>query len=176
MKITLIAAIVMLALFSCSKEENFKMPFDENTIAKRLKFVDVNTRIEEKLTSKTKLEVIIVEWDEWGRASRNCGGWGLCNADWFPSSSKKTLTKRMNNKGSAALLEFDSTENKYYIDILLAETVPTDIPKDAVTFKIDLDFEMNVQQAVGCNLTFHKGNYFFNDSLGKFGGYRIYLN
>ena len=39
-----------IVFVSCSKDENESKPFDENTIAKRLKFVDVNSRIK---TNKT---------------------------------------------------------------------------------------------------------------------------
>jgi hypothetical protein len=77
----LIIAVVMVALISCSKEGDSTTTFAENTIAKRLKFVDVNARINAKTNAKTKTDIIIVEWDEWGRASRLCDGWGLCNAD-----------------------------------------------------------------------------------------------
>lgn len=175
MKKLLLTAIVMLALISCSKEVDSTATFDENTIAKRLKFVDVNSRISVKTNAKTKTDILIVEWDEWGRASKLCDGWGLCNADWFPSSSK-LASKVTSGNGGASILEFDASKKKYFIDILLAETVPSDIPKEVLTFKIDADFELNVQLAVGQSLTFHQGNYNFDDSLGKFGGYRIYLD
>ena len=85
-------------------------------------------------------------------------------------------SKGTSSNGGASLLEFDISKKKYYIDILLAETAPSDIPQEALTFKIDADFELNVQQAIGQNLTFHQGNYTFNYSLGEYGGYRIYLD
>lgn len=175
MKKLVFTAIIMLAISSCSKEVDSAVTFDENTIAKRLKFLDVNSRISVKTNAKTKVDAIIVEWDEWGRASKNCDGWGLCNAEWFGGSSKLASKDKIGN-GGASILEFDANKKKYYIDILLAETVPSDIPKEVLTLKIDADFELNVQRAVGQNLTFHQGNYNFEDSLGKFGGYRIYLD
>ena len=176
LKLTFSLLFVLGTINSCNSDDD-SSSFDENMVAKRLSFVDVNSRIEynKNTKAKTQVDIIIVTWDEWGRASKDCGGWGLCNADWFPSSQKGTLGKS-NNSGASTLLEFDSLNNKYYIDILLSENVPTDIPLNAITIKIDEDFELNVQEAISRNLTFNQGDYPFNTSLGKFGGYRIYLD
>ena len=46
---------------------------------------------------------------------------------------------RLLSGDTAILLEYDKTQAKYYIDILLAETVPSNIPLDTLTLKIDKD-------------------------------------
>lgn len=164
-----------IVFVSCSKDETESKPFDENTISKKLKFVDVNSRIKTNQKEQNKeASLIIVSWDEWGRASKNCDGWGLCNADWFPEF--KQAPRLTNEYGGSTLLEFDNKNNKFFIDILLSEKAPLNIPNQALTLKIDLNFQLNVKQIVGRNLTFQKGNYDLNNSLGDFGGYRIYLN
>jgi len=66
--------------------------------------------------------------------------------------------------------------NKYYIDILLAESHPVEIPTDALTLKIDENFELKVEDVISQNLTFNQGDYHYDNSLGEFGGYRIYLD
>lgn len=176
LKLTFILLIMLGSLNSCNSDETSSI-FDENTVAERLSFVDVNSRIKnnKSLQSKIQTDIIIVTWDEWGRASKDCGGWGLCNADWFPSAQKGTFSKN-NNNGGATILEFDSNTNKYYIDILLADSVPSDIPLNAITLKIDKDFELNVQEVISKRLTFNQGDYPFSTTLGEFGGYRIYLD
>ena len=118
---------------------------------------------------KDKKPIIIVQWDEWGRKKKNCGGWGLCEAEWFPK--EEAVIPPPN--GGASLLEFDETLEKYYIDILLAENAPTGTPD----LKVDEDIELlNIQELTSTPLTIFEGNYELNNSLGEFGGYRIHLN
>lgn len=180
--------ITAIAFVSCSKE-NETTSIDENSIASRLKFLSANDRFFANPIGKSaEGDIIIVQWDEWGRASKNCGGWGLCNAEWFPleeapavdevpelegKASKSYLSPK---NGGSTILEFDSKVNKYYIDILLAEDVPSDVPSASLTFKIDKDFSLDVKNAIGENLIFHTGIYLFDKSLGNSGGYRIYLD
>ena len=169
--LTIASVIISTIIFtSCSKERAENITFDENTISKRLKFVDVTTRInsvQNRNDSASKL--VIVSWDEWGRASRKCAGWGLCNAEWFYFETRIV-------RNNSSILEFNSIVNKYYIDILLAEQVPSDIPNSSLTFGIDQNFEINTKEAIGKNLIFKQGQYPFINDLGNFGGYRIYLD
>lgn len=168
--------MVLLTVTSCSEDNEAVNSYDENAIVKQLSFVDVNTRIANKQRKGTqsRVKIVVVRWDEWGRASKRCRGWGLCNADWFPGN--KLVQKSTLPNGNATLLEFDDSSNKYYIDILLAETPPAEIPTDALTLKIDKNFELNVEDDISQNLTFNQGDYIYNNSLGEFGGYRIYLD
>tara|TARA_R110001583_G_scaffold153501_1_gene305228 strand:- start:1215 stop:1763 length:549 start_codon:yes stop_codon:yes gene_type:complete len=170
--------IAFLTITSCSNEGTINT-IDENTIANRLTFLDVSERImnakNEQPSAKTQRDALIVEWDEWGRKSRNCGGWGLCNANWFPSANKQAQKSSTTN-GSKTILEYDSSIEKYFIDILLADIVPPEIPIEALTLKIDENFELNVEDAISKNLIFNKGDYLFNTALGEYGGYRIYLD
>lgn len=181
--LSIFSFMALLTVTSCSEDDKpaTVSSYDENTIAKQLRFVDISTRIANKQgNTRVKargITIIIVEWDEWGRASKNCGGWGLCNANWFPQF-KRTAQKSRNvsTNGGATLLEFDGSLSKYYIDILLAETPPAEIPIEALTLKIDENFELNVKNAISKNLTFNQGDYSYDNSLGEFGGYRIYLD
>ena len=179
-KLNFLAIFIFMALLtvtSCSDDNETTSTYDENSIAKQLSFVDVDTRITNKQIKGTqsRVKIIIVRWDEWGRAKRECKGWGLCNADWFPQFNR-TVQKSTSMNGSATLLEFDDSLNKYYIDILLAETPPAEIPTEALTLKIDENFELEVEDAISQNLTFNQGDYGYDGSLGEFGGYRIYLD
>jgi hypothetical protein len=176
LKATIVASIIASTLIiSCTKENinpsQTSVNFDENEIENSLKFVTVNERI---LKITDKKPIVIVQWDEWGRKKKNCDGWGLCEADWFPKEESIVIPPP---NGGATILELDKISNKYYIDILLAEKVPTHIPIHALKLKIDEDIELlNIQDFTSVPLTIYKGNYKVNNSLGKFGGYRIYLN
>ncbi|MEN2400945.1 hypothetical protein GKZ90_0014260 [Flavobacterium sp. MC2016-06] len=186
--------IVTISFISCSKDTD-SSSIDENSIAGKLKFLNANDRISTNATGKkAEGDIIIVQWDEWGRASKNCGGWGLCNAEWFPIEAlppleeippideipqlegKSSKTNILSSTGGSTILEFDSKINKYYIDILLAESAPTDISASSLTFKIDKDFPLDLKSKIGKDLVFHNGSYLFDKSLGNFGGYRIYLD
>ena len=176
LKATIVASIIASTLIISCKKENLNpgqtsVSFDENEIENSLKFVDVNERI---IKIKDKKPIVIVQWDEWGRKKKNCDGWGLCEAEWFPEE-KSTVIPPPN--GWATILELDKISNKYYIDILLAEKVPNHIPIHVLKLKIDKDIELlNIQDFIPVPLTIYKGDYKVNHSLGKFGGYRIYLN
>ena len=169
---TLLSAFV---LTSCEDEQVLET-YDENTIAQQIKVVDVNERIAtEYPETSLRRGLIIVRWEKWGRAKRNCEGWGLCNAEWFPQFKGARIDATESENGAQTLLEFDEELNQYYIDILLAETPPTDIPSESLTLKIDEDFDLDIEEELAQNLTFVVGDYPYNESLSTNGGYRIYL-
>ena len=168
--ISSLSLIALCTIGSCtSSNDDIKTPVDEFTIASRLKFVNINDRIAKFKDSKAR--ITIVTWDEWGRASKQCHGWGLCNANWWPLVEGTPA-----NGETATLLEKNVSTNRYYIDLLLAQPVPSDISVEELTFKIDQDFVLDIDQEIGKDLTFNQGNYVFESSLGDYGGYRIYLD
>jgi|GEM_PF-1486947 hypothetical protein len=166
--------VAFLATFiSCNKEEQNvalteKEIFNEDLIPQKLSFQRNN------LNSNNRGEIIIVEWDEWGRKVKDCKGWGLCNAVWFPKAEEKSVNS--NSNVYSTKLEFDQTSQKYFIDILLSEVVPIDIPIELYPLPIDESFILYTEEAIGRNLTFEAGEYPFDETLGSFGGFRIYLN
>ena len=168
---TLLSAFV---LTSCEDEQVLET-YDENTIAQQIKVVDVNERIAtEYPETSLRQRLIIVRWDGWGHGNQ-CNGWGLCKAEWFPQFKGARIGATESGNGAQTLLEFDEELNQYYIDILLAETPPTDIPSESLTLKIDEDFDLDIEEELAQNLTFVVGDYPYNESLSTNGGYRIYL-
>ena len=168
----IIAILIVFGItivISCNKKKE-SQNFNEDLIPKRLSFqkIDLNT-------ISTKGTIVIVEWDEWGRAKKNCGGWGLCNAVWFPqpTDSEKSDSTISN---FSTLLKLDSITGNYYIDIILSAPVPDDVPIELFPLRIDENFTFNVEEAIGKNLQFNEGEYPFDESLGEFGGFRIYLH
>lgn len=58
--------MIFVSLPSCNQEESIQSSDNNSNLTLRWK-------------------IYHVEWDEWGRKSRNCGSWGLCNFQdcWF---------------------------------------------------------------------------------------------
>ena len=173
-KITVLTLLSAFVLTSCEDEQILET-YDENTIAQQIKVVDVNKRIAtEYPETSLRKRLIIVRWDGWGHGGQ-CNGWGLCRAEWFPQFKGARIDATESENGAQTLLEFDEELNQYYIDILLAETPPTDIPSESLTLKIDEDFDLDIEDELAQNLTFVVGDYPYNESLSTNGGYRIYL-
>lgn len=168
-------AVLVAGIFgACSKEQVVKTS-DEDNIAQQLKFVQVDERIKEKLLSHSREEIVIVEWDEWGRAKKNCKGFGLCNADWFPHFYEMPTHPNPIN-GGASILELNHINNKYYFDILMANVPPSSLELIKLTLEIDYDIVLDTQTKIGTNLKINHGMYTYDSSMGAFGGYRIYLD
>lgn len=171
LKITTLFLLLMGFSISCEKNEETKN-IDEDMIASKLTFVDINTRL---ASFGDKKPVVIVEWNEWGRKKKKCRGWGLCNAVWFPPPQEKSVST--NPDGGASILEYDDIQDKYYVDILLAAPVPNDITLEDIILRIDEEIELvDIQTLVSRDLTFPVGSYSLDTSLGNYGGYRIYFN
>jgi len=166
-------AISMLGLLfaSCEKQDQ-KTAFDENTLPERLKFESFNLS---NFPDRESVTILKVEWDEWGRAKKDCEGWGLCNATWtwFPTEEKSA---QVTSPAYSTIVQFDSQQGKYYIDILLSEMVPADISIDLYPLAIDESFTPYTAAVLGTDLTFNAGEYPYDSSLGTHGGFRIYFN
>ncbi|GAY28198.1 hypothetical protein PvtlMGM1_1498 [Prevotella sp. MGM1] len=195
-------AVVMLA--SCSNEEyvnNDTEPSDE--VARTFKYMSLNDqlalnnsqtrtdKVNPDYSEKNNVTIVICRWSEWGRTSRNCRGFGLCNFEWFPKNTKLTYDK----KYVTTYLQQDENGKKF-VDLFLSEPLkdinPEEIPNLHIdcnltgTYdkihadKIELDSIGNPVYAghiekMPTSLTMKKGDYQYNPSLGTNGGYRIYF-
>ncbi len=161
-KIILALLLGMFVVFqSCEKKEQL---FDENMIAERLTFENADFNID-----KGPGGILKFTWDEWGRAKKDCDGWGLCNFTLVPNDYKSSSEEY----NFSAKLEIDLNDN-YYFDIVLAEPVPEDVPIESFPIMIDGLIEVDSYEIIGQNLS-AKGEYPFNNEIGEFGGFRIYL-
>lgn len=152
--------ISTILFFACSRDEQIQNQKVDST-EKLLTFKTFDPNQYE--TSR----FYIVAWDEWGRKKKQCKGWGLCNADWWGDDGEKKYQFP---------LQFDSASNQYYLDILLAETMPTPIPEELKMLPIDEDIVLSKIPEFNNNLTLKAGEYSFDITLGKYGGYHIPLN
>lgn len=172
-----IVLIFAIGFYSCQQEpiENQK----EQNILDLVKIVDINTRMDNLMKNNQNNGIqhrgpcsyVIVTWDgEWGRAKKNCDGWGLCKSRWFFWDCSGKM-----DGNTSAPLEIDTTNNKHYIDILFDAPVPSNIPVEDLALAIDEEFQLWIED-LQLNLTFQEALYPYNPNLGEFGGIRIYLD
>lgn len=167
------AAVLIAGLFNaCSKDQKITV-VDQDNIAKQLKFVEVRHRIIE-MTNSVRGEIVVVSWDKWGRTSRNCNGFGLCKPEWWPQP-KNTVPNLNPLDGCATILEFDTNNSKYYFDILLSSKPQGSISLPDLNLAVDNDIVLDTHSAIGNDLNIKHGLYSYINSMGSYGGYRIYL-
>lgn len=162
---------------SCSKEWDNSNQVDEDIVAKSLvfKYYDLNltkARGENYYISPSTGKLVIVNWTEWGRGSRDCRSWGLCNASWFYFESDRPLP--IPTSGYSAPLEVNSVTGEYYLEVLLGENpkLPGGVVPD---LKVDSDIALETSLDIGRDLILKTGSYSFNPNLGDFGGIHITL-
>ncbi len=174
-KLLLYASVIaMVAVyFSCSKNQEVEKEKEIN-IARQLKFVPVGDRIKERNGDVSRGKIVIVSWNEWGRKKKNCDGWGLCKAKWFPDVNESVQVPDP-TEGGASILESDPSNGKYYFDILLADYPPATIPVSELTLIVDEDILLGQSPVLGNDLIIKEGDYEYDSSLRTYGGYRIYL-
>ncbi|MCJ7934712.1 MAG: hypothetical protein MUW56_14065 [Chryseobacterium sp.] len=146
----LILAIAVLTLFSCETESRT----DSNDLNSNL------TKTEKVKTNSTaKLSIFQASWDEWGRASKSCAGWGLCNFQscWFCKLGKYT--------GKVEVDEF-TMEGFLYVALDPTDATQAQAIKTQETFFVDQDINNS-------NAVVYKGEYKFDASIGNYGGYQI---
>lgn len=172
-----IALAFTVGLYSCQQENAENQ--EKQNILDLVKIVDINARMDNLVKndqnngvqSRGPCSYVILSWDgEWGRASKNCDGWGLCNSGWFYWDCNRGM-----NGNTAAPLELDIANNRHYIDILFDAPVPSNIPVEDLALVIDEQFQVWVED-LQLNLTFQDASYPYNPNLGQYGGIRIYLD
>jgi hypothetical protein len=171
-------ASATLLIVGCSKEKKETTTVDELSSFdyKLLPIKKGNDLPSDASLSGSREPIIICTWEEWGRLSKNCHKWGLCDFEWFPDS-------RILNYG--APIKFDIATSKYYMDILFTSnlpatingmSIPLDVQSELSALPIDADITVNTKNSyIGRNLIAKAGNYPFNQNLGDFGGYRIWF-
>jgi hypothetical protein len=100
-------------------------------------------------------------WDEWGRKSKKCGGWGLCNFKdcWFCTCDQAD---------KKALVVYDDNLQRFNMTIELAQTDSQQIAAISSNSPLIID-----EDIISDNLVVKKGSYPFKQKVGSFGGYII---
>jgi hypothetical protein len=166
-----------LTFFACTSDKTD--PIDnENIIASKLSFryytPDRTTSKEgdNYYISPSTGKLVIVNWTEWGHASANCRGWGLCHAKWFYFERDAPIPRP--DTGYSVPLQHNVETDEYYIEVLLDET--PDLPDgDVPDLKIDSDIPLDTALEIGKDLVLKMGSYSYDPNLGEYGGIHITL-
>lgn len=116
--------------------------------------------------------VIYADWSKWGRTSKKCTGFGLCN---FRSCTfcctQEGVVVSCNDKKkvpNSGIISIDKETNLGFLIIKLDNTVAeqNEAIKTDATLYIDTDLTSET-------ITLAKGEYKFDKTIGKSGGYTI---
>jgi hypothetical protein len=187
-----IAAII--AIMACTKDANeAKSYIEEKSIQSQLKFIEKDIDVLNNVTQSysvsstddgvgLQIRIIIVSWD-WGRPSKHCRGFGFCNVTWFPVLAPLLATLQNNEYTGWSTLEYDEADSEYYLELLLAEPLPSNLLADSVSLYIDNDMFLPIQNISTVannsslinysNFIIDEGKYDFIPDLGEYGGYKI---
>jgi hypothetical protein len=111
--------------------------------------------------------------DGTGVGPNKCGGIGLCDVQWFPwcNGYEEEIDDIFIRYGS--VLQYDGLTGQFYIEVLLAETPPSNIARESFNFHIDEYMPLETKEFTNDNLAIQQGVYSLNPDLGVAGGYRI---
>jgi hypothetical protein len=127
-------------------------------------------------SSPVRLQIIYITWDEWGRASKECSGWGLCNMtsctfccldenDNIVPCPKNNESLQNKMAGSVEI-DLDSNEGFLYIELDNTKTDQNEAIVNGKEFFIDQDISND-------GITLHQGVYQYDATIGLRGGYKV---
>ncbi len=154
----LVTSITLLSIFfliSCQENENYEKNTTESGINKKVEF-----------------HIHYATWDEWGRAKKNCKGWGLCNYSgcWFCCTDGGVIVdcdSASKIQNSATIIVNDRTKQGFFIiELDPSITIQNEAIINKKIFYIDEDIVFE-------NTILHKGEYSFNEQVGEYGGYKL---
>ncbi len=154
-RIILMASIMGLGLFSSSCDKEQDQLRSENDIAKK------------------RLYIYWAVWDEAGRASKQCDGWGLCNFEdcWFCER------QGLHTPDAGGEIKLDDVQDVYTLTIKLDITNTEDAAGISSQLPLVVDYDI-VDEALPeewNTITIQAGSYPFDGSVGDNGGYIIPL-
>lgn len=167
---------LLYTLISCDVNNDLR---NTNTIVEEdIASVVTFKEIEKNKVTNSKWCGHIVSWDEWGRKSKDCRGWGLCNASWFQPCTEKKNTSASDSKkikSFATEVYKEKTTGNFFILLALNKPIPEEINVSDLLFRIDEDIFLDTEKSLGRKLIFKTGLYKFDETVDEFGGYKIYL-
>lgn len=159
-KLFALMIICLCALMSNAQEVNLK--FKDPTV--------------DKGTVVSNEKFILLSWDGWGRASRDCAGWGLCHAHGFYCTHDNVPVNCFGSSKvvAGATLQQEEETGNYYMLILLNEPMPKEQSDEYNTLPVDKDISVKVvDEKDEKELTILAGEYSFDEKLGTNGGYKV---
>lgn len=184
-KLNLILFSVFLSMvaLSCSKETvdsaQDSSLLQEEEVLKSLKFVPIekqSTLRALRSSSSTNLVIVSITW---GRKSKNCRGFGICDVDWFPGLQDLFSSSSLANSTEtlSTYLREDPETGENYLELPLEESPSPNFSSDDLSIKVDRPLELtsNGHDSLGESLVLPANAYRLNETVGVNGGYRIVL-
>lgn len=123
-------------------------------------------------TSNKEFHLAYADWDGWGRTSKQCHGFGLCNFTGctFCCVENGVIVNCKDKKvmPKSGLIKIDVATNNGFMTIKLNPQFPDE--NDAIKNKETLYIDENLTND---DITLYKGNYAFDSSIGLYGGYIV---
>ncbi|PYE78632.1 hypothetical protein DFQ11_1255 [Winogradskyella epiphytica] len=162
--LSILSISLSVVLFSCESDEAIQNVDNQET--------NIVSEINAK-SGPVKFKVYFATWDEWGRSSKDCKGWGLCNytSCWFCCIDENedivdcNTSQSVDNSGTITINPITNLGH-LVIELNPSVTIQNDAIVNQKTFYIDNDI-------ITTDAIVHKGDYSFDSSIGLFGGYSI---
>lgn len=121
-------------------------------------------------------KLVFITWDEWGRASKDCNGWGLCNYTWctfccldeFENITPCPKSNESLENRNTGTVEIDPDSHEGFLYIKLDNSKPEQ--NDAILNEKEFFIDQNISID---GITLHQGIYQYDSSIGSRGGYKI---
>ncbi|HQW12304.1 MAG TPA: hypothetical protein PK076_07710 [Saprospiraceae bacterium] len=119
-------------------------------------------------------------WEEWGRASKECDGWGLCRYDgaWFWQDDFDSVCDNISSgTGGSSGTVTQVTSGLYELTIALNNSNSNEA--NAISARSTLYIDQDIIKTASTNqyninqLKIPAGAYNFNNNVGNNGGYKI---
>ena len=153
---------IFITLYSCQEENDQILNESELNVN--------NLKVAPGVTG----HIYYATWEEWGRAAKDCKGWGLCNYSDCWGCCTDDITgeivdcesgQSVNNGGTVYI---DEKTGSGYMLIELDPTIS--VQQDAITNKLPFYIDENIAGKIFILL---KGEYLFDTKVGKNGGYTV---
>lgn len=181
--LSITTGLLFFSLISCKSikemhpEQNLNaVESKEDAIVRSLKFKPL-TEATLRNHNENNASVGIVRI-RFGRPSKNCNGFGICETEWFPGWREWIEEILMGSTSFPntldAIIKIDNNGEEY-ITIELSEN-PSFKPEElSLIIERDLEMPNSGKNAFKAGKLIESGEYKFSKNIGKFGGYRIPL-
>lgn len=180
-------AILALVAFSCSNRNEIITNEDsslnrEELVIKELKFLPLEKQIGLRSfnnippNNKPDLDIVIVRV-EFGRKSKNCRGFGVCDVEWFPGFDMVANPEDNIQPSLLTYMRENPETGEHYIELPLAESPNPKFTNEDLTLKIDapLEFISNGEDSLGESYIAPAKELKLDPKVGEHGGYKIEL-
>lgn len=158
-----VSLFLFVVLFSCESDRDI---YESNAESESIS-------VSSNSPTASKWYIYYATFDEWGRASRDCDGWGLCNyrdcwGCWVNDKGTIVDPDNPNSTLNYGTVAIDDSTNLGTMTIELDPNIS--IQNDAILYQETLYVDEDI---VNKNSILYKGDYLFDSNVGSHGGYTL---